>query len=85
LDKSLAAELLYLRKSRKSSRRVTVQWKCFSCTSKHVKLHLVRQTFLLNGQVWWVGMLATLLPKEDHLQSQQKFSPKTRVIGHSFI
>jgi len=33
LDKSLAAELLHLRKSRKSSRRVTPQWKCFSCTS----------------------------------------------------
>jgi len=33
LNKSLAAELLYLRKSRKSSRRVTPQWKCLSCAS----------------------------------------------------
>jgi len=41
LDKSLAAELLYLRKSRESSRRVTPQWKYFSSTSKHFILYLV--------------------------------------------
>jgi len=40
LDKNVAAELLYLRKSRKSSTRVTPQWKCFSCVSTHFKLYL---------------------------------------------
>jgi len=37
LDKGLAAELLYLRNSRKCSRRVTPQWKCFSCTSNCIQ------------------------------------------------
>jgi len=32
-----------------------------------------------------VGRLGTIYPKENYLQSQQKFSPETRVMEHGFL
>jgi len=58
---------------------------CFSCTSTHFKLYLGRQTLLLHDEVQWVGMPGTNSPKRDHLQSQQTFSPKTKVMRHNFL